>query len=103
MLRKVISFTPRKNHFLLLQGNPIKKSKSKEEFETISTAFYFSIYVKYEMKGKNTTLQYNVIDNISLSFIKHTCMQLVPKSEDPSIKQTKLRGSPQKAPYQQPW
>jgi hypothetical protein len=105
MLRKVISFTPRKNHFLLLQGNPIKNLNPNRNLRQLPTTFIFSIFVKYEMKGKNTTLQHNVIDNISLSFIKHACMQLVPKSEDPSIKQTniisfqtKFQGSPQKHP-----
>ena len=57
------------------------------------------------MKGKNTTLHHNEMDNISLSIIKHARMQLVPKLEDPSIKQTniisfqkKLQGAPQKHP-----
>jgi hypothetical protein len=107
MLRKVISFIPRKNHFHLLQENPIKNLNPNRNLTQFPTAFIFSIFVKYEMKGKNTTLQHNVIHNISLLFIKHACMQLVPKSEDPSIKQmnmisfqTKFQGSPLKAPYQ---
>jgi hypothetical protein len=77
MLRKVISFTLRENHFHLLQENPIKNLNPNKNLTQFLTAIIFSIFVKYEMKGKNTTLQHNVIDNISLLFIKHACMDAI--------------------------
>ena len=98
MLRKVIAFTPRKNHFLLLQGNPKKKNLNpNRNLRQFPTAFIFSILVKYEMKGKNTTLQHNAIDYISLLFIRHACMQLVPKSNEYHLLSNKIPRVPPKS------
>ncbi len=87
MLRKVISFTLWKNHFHLLQENPIKNLNPNRNLTQFPTAFIFSIFVKYEMKGKNTTLQHNVIDNIhSHSSNMHACNQYLSQKAHQSSK-----------------